>query len=71
LVREVRILGLMIGLELAIDGTATVQACMDRGLLVNCTHGTVLRLLPAMNLTERQVNEGCDILIDAIKQQMG
>ena len=44
---------------------------MDRKLLINCTHGTVIRLLPAMNLSEQQVHEGCDILADVIKQQLG
>ncbi|REK17266.1 MAG: aspartate aminotransferase family protein [Planctomycetota bacterium] len=71
LIREVRVLGVMIGIELSIDGTAVVQACMDRKLLVNCTHGTVIRLLPAMNLSEEQLHAGCDILADVLKQQMG
>src|SRR5262245_48147493 len=35
-VREVRIRGCMIGVELAIDGAAVVKGCLDRGLLVNC-----------------------------------
>jgi 4-aminobutyrate aminotransferase-like enzyme len=30
--------------------------------LINCTHGTVLRLLPALNLSDDQLDEGCDIL---------
>ena len=42
----------------------TVQACLERKLLINCTHGTVIRLLPAMNLSEEQAHEGCDILAD-------
>ena len=46
-----------------------VKACMDRKLLINCTQGTVLRLLPAMNLTEEQAHEGCDILAEVLKQQ--
>jgi acetylornithine/succinyldiaminopimelate/putrescine aminotransferase len=69
LVKEVRVLGVMIGLELSIDGTPVVQGCMDERLLVNCTHGTVIRLLPAMNLSEQQVHDGCDILAKVIKQQ--
>jgi len=71
LVREVRIVGLMIGIELAIEGAAAVQACMDRKLLVNCTHGTVLRLLPAMTLSEEQVHQGCDVLAEVLKAQVG
>ena len=71
LVKEVRILGLMIGIELSVDGTPVVQGCMDQKLLVNCTQNTVIRLLPAMNLTEQQVHDGCDILAKVIHQQTG
>jgi predicted acetylornithine/succinylornithine family transaminase len=69
LVQDVRVLGLMIGVELSIDGAPVVQGCMDRNLLVNCTHNTVLRLLPAMNISEQQVHDGCDILAQVIKEQ--
>ena len=68
LIREVRVLGLMIGIELSMDGTPIVQGCMDRKLLINCTHNTVLRLLPAMNLSEQQVHDGCDILTKVLKE---
>ena len=70
-VREVRVRGLMIGIELAIDGAATVKGCLDRQLLINCTHSTVIRLLPAMTLSEEQAHEGCDILAEVLKQQAG
>jgi predicted acetylornithine/succinylornithine family transaminase len=69
LVRDVRVAGLMIGIELAIEGAATVRACMERGLLVNCTHGNVIRLLPAMTLSDEQLHQGCDILAEVIKSQ--
>jgi len=69
LVRDVRVRGLMVGIELAVEGAPVVKACMERRLLINCTQGTVIRLLPAMTLTEEQVNEGCDILAEAIQQQ--
>jgi predicted acetylornithine/succinylornithine family transaminase len=71
LVREIRILGLMIGIELSIEGPPVVEACLERGLLVNCTQNTVLRLLPAMNLTTDQLHDGCDILAEAIHKQIG
>jgi acetylornithine/N-succinyldiaminopimelate aminotransferase len=67
IIREVRVAGVMIGIELAVDGTAVVKQCLDRKLLVNCTHGTVIRLLPAMNLSEELAEEGCDILCDVIR----
>ena len=67
-VREVRSLGLMIGVELSIEGAAIVKGCMDRKLLINCTQSVVLRLLPAMTLTDEQAHEGCDILADVVRQ---
>ena len=69
LVEEIRIMGMMIGVQLAVDGTEIVQKCMERQLLINCTQSTVIRLLPALNITEQQVHDGCDILADVIKQQ--
>ena len=68
-VREVRVCGLMVGIELSADGTPVVAECMKRGLLVNCTQGTVIRLLPAMTLSDAQAEEGCGILADVIAAQ--
>jgi acetylornithine/N-succinyldiaminopimelate aminotransferase len=69
LVRDIRIRGAMIGIELSIQGAETVRACLERGLLVDCTQETVIRLLPPINLTEEQAHEGCDILIDVLRKR--
>jgi predicted acetylornithine/succinylornithine family transaminase len=66
-IREVRVIGMMIGIELDVDGGPVVEACMNNGLLVNCTQGNVVRLLPAMTLTEGQAEKGCQVLADAIQ----
>jgi acetylornithine/succinyldiaminopimelate/putrescine aminotransferase len=68
LVQEVRGVGVMIGLELAIEGAPFVKACMERGLLINCTQGNVLRLLPAMTIEENLATEGLGILTDVLKK---
>jgi predicted acetylornithine/succinylornithine family transaminase len=68
LIQEVRTQGVMVGMDLSIEGASIVKGCMERNLLINCTQGTVIRLLPAMNLTDAQVHEGCDILADVLKQ---
>jgi acetylornithine/succinyldiaminopimelate/putrescine aminotransferase len=68
IVREVRVAGVMVGIELAVDGTSVVKECLARRVLVNCTHGTVIRLLPAMNLTEEQADEGCAVISDVIRK---
>ena len=67
LVIAVRVVGTMVGIELAVDGTPIVKGCLERKMLINCTHSTVIRLLPAMNLPEEQAEEGCDILAEVIK----
>ncbi|MFZ5830686.1 MAG: aspartate aminotransferase family protein [Planctomycetota bacterium] len=70
LVREVRVRGLMIGAELSIEGAPIVRGCLERKLLINCTHGTVIRLLPAMTLTEQDAHDGLNILADVVKAQV-
>jgi predicted acetylornithine/succinylornithine family transaminase len=66
LIQALRIQGAMIGIELSVDGTPVVNRCLERGLLVNCTHGTVIRLLPAVTLTDAGLDEGCAILEEVL-----
>jgi acetylornithine/succinyldiaminopimelate/putrescine aminotransferase len=70
-VKDVRGAGLMWGIEIDRPAVAVVQAALDRGLLINRTSDTVIRLLPAMNLTEQELHDGCDILCEVIKEQPG
>jgi acetylornithine/succinyldiaminopimelate/putrescine aminotransferase len=55
-VKEVRGRGLMVGIDLAIPGKQIVLDAMERGLLINCTHDTVLRFLPPYIVTEKEVD---------------
>jgi acetylornithine/N-succinyldiaminopimelate aminotransferase len=55
--KEVRGEGLMIGVELSVDGAPFVAEAMNRGLLINCTHDYTLRLLPAFIISAKQVRE--------------
>jgi acetylornithine/succinyldiaminopimelate/putrescine aminotransferase len=66
LVTEVRARGAMIGVELAVEGAAVVQACLEKGLLINCTHQTVLRLLPALTISDEQIDDGCDVMAEVL-----
>ncbi|MFW6164224.1 MAG: aspartate aminotransferase family protein [Planctomycetota bacterium] len=61
-IADVRGLGCMVGIELTRPGADVVKACMERGLLINCTHDTVLRMLPSMAATESEIGQGLDIL---------
>jgi acetylornithine/N-succinyldiaminopimelate aminotransferase len=67
-VTELRVCGLMIGLELSVPGAPIVQRCLDNGLLINCTQGNVIRLLPAMTLTDEELESGCETLIAALRE---
>jgi predicted acetylornithine/succinylornithine family transaminase len=61
-IEEVRGYGLMIGVQLSIPGREIVNQAMQEGLLMNCTHDTVLRFLPPYIITEAQVDEAVAIL---------
>jgi acetylornithine/N-succinyldiaminopimelate aminotransferase len=66
LIQEIRIKGTMIGVELSVDGSVIVDHCLQKRLLINCTHGNVLRLLPALTLTDAELQQGCDILQEVL-----
>jgi len=61
-IQEVRGRGLMVGVELTIPGKQIVLDAMEQGLLLNCTHDTVLRFLPPYIITEQEIDRGVTIL---------
>jgi len=61
-VREIRGEGLMLGLELSVEGAPFVTEAMNRGLLMNCTHDHILRFLPPFIVTRAQLREFLHIL---------
>ena len=61
-VKEVRGFGLMLGMELAVPGRQIVIDALAEGLLINCTHDTVLRFLPPYIVTEKDVDQAVKVL---------
>ena len=61
-VKEVRGFGLMLGMELAISGKQLVLDAIKEGLLMNCTHETVLRFLPPYTVTEKEIDQAVKLL---------
>ncbi len=61
-IREVRGLGLMIGVELSCDPQQLHARCLEEGLLVNITAKNVLRLLPSYLITESEIQHALDTL---------
>jgi acetylornithine/succinyldiaminopimelate/putrescine aminotransferase len=66
LVLDVRGAGLIAGLDLSRDAQPVVAAALERGLLVNRTATSVVRLLPPYIVTERDVDEAMEILDQAL-----
>ncbi len=61
-ITEVRGYGLMVGVQLSLPGKDIVARAMQEGLLLNCTHDTVLRFLPPYIVTETEIDEAVGIL---------
>ena len=68
IIREIRICGMMIGIDLTIPSTPAVAKCMERGVLINATNNTVVRLLPALNVTEADLSEGLQIISEVLEE---
>jgi acetylornithine/succinyldiaminopimelate/putrescine aminotransferase len=60
--RSVRGKGLLLGLELEMEGAKIVDECMAEGLLLNCTAYKVLRFAPPLTITEKEISRGLGIL---------
>jgi acetylornithine/N-succinyldiaminopimelate aminotransferase len=56
-IREVRGEGLILGIDLSIEGAPLVKDALRRGLVINCTHEHILRLLPPFVISRRDVAE--------------
>ena len=67
IIKEVRGIGLMAGLEFLVGGKDVVKICMEAGLLINCTHDKVLRLMPAINITKKEIDKAIYILDKSIR----
>lgn len=68
-IREVRGKGLILGLELDQEGSKIVETCLEAGLLLNCTAHRVLRFLPPLTLSKKDIDQGLAILEKVLARQ--
>jgi len=61
-IKEIRVIGLMIGLEVEKNGPEVVKKCIEEGILMNCTAGNVLRFLPPLIVEEKEIDYLIEIL---------
>ncbi|MBN3038410.1 MAG: aspartate aminotransferase family protein [Candidatus Omnitrophica bacterium] len=70
IMKEVRGKGLMLGVELYKPGKTIYEECLHRGLLINCTHQTVLRIMPQLAVSKKEIDKAISIL-EAVFQKEG
>jgi predicted acetylornithine/succinylornithine family transaminase len=70
-IKDVRVHGLMIGVELRMPGKQLVLDAIDNGLLINCTHDIVLRMLPPYTISEQEVDRGIKLLSRILRKGAG
>ncbi len=66
-IRDIRGFGLVIGLELEVEGAPVVNACMGKGFLINCVQEKVIRFVPPLIIGKDEI----DLLIEAIDEILG
>ncbi len=62
LIKEIRGKGLILGIEMTTECSSIVKACMEKGLLINCTANNVLRLIPPLIVRRRDIDQLINIL---------
>ncbi len=67
-IKDVRGVGLILGMELDIPGAPIVNACMERGYLINCTQDKVLRFLPPLIIEKEEIDELIVCLVDIFEE---
>jgi len=70
IVKDVRGLGLLLGLELSVDGKPVVTDCLARGVLINCTVDRVLRFIPPLIVTQREIDRLLDTLSHVLSKRI-
>ena len=62
IIKEIRGKGLMLGIELHQKGKPIYEDCLKKGLLINCTHENVLRIMPQLAVSKSEIDQAVGIL---------
>lgn len=65
-VTDVRGCGLMLGMEVAGEGKPTVESCLANNVIVNCTAGNVIRIVPPLIISKEEI----DIVVAALDKAL-
>lgn len=67
-IKDVRGMGLMIGVELSFPGAEVVTEMLKRGVLSNCASDVVIRLVPPLIISKEEIDKVIDVLVESIKE---
>ncbi|MGD9232075.1 MAG: aspartate aminotransferase family protein [Desulfobacterales bacterium] len=56
LIEDVRGMGLLLGMKLKIEGDQIVASCMEKGFLINCIQGNILRFIPPLIIEKEEID---------------
>lgn len=65
-VKEVRGMGFLLGMELSMEGAGIVTRCHEKGLLINCVNGNVLRFIPPLIVERAEIDRAVEILDEVL-----
>jgi acetylornithine/N-succinyldiaminopimelate aminotransferase len=68
-IKDIRGKGLILGLELEMEGAKIVDACMQEGLLINCTAYKVLRFVPPLTIKPKEIEQGLAIVEKVLERE--
>ena len=68
-IKEVRGKGLMWAMELKKECASIFEQALVQGLIINCTHKKIIRILPALNIETRLLEKGISILRRILKER--
>lgn len=67
-ISDIRGIGLLVGMEMTRECTQVVKSCMERGVIINCTAGNVLRFTPPLIVQEKDIDHMIDVLDDVLER---
>jgi acetylornithine/N-succinyldiaminopimelate aminotransferase len=67
-IKEIRGIGLMIGVELTFKGADVVNKMLEKGVLSNCASDTVMRIVPPLVISYEEMDQVIDVLLESIRE---
>ncbi len=68
-VKEVRGLGLLVGMEIEADADRIVEKCLKKGFILNAIQGKIIRFAPPLIVTEEEIDQLVHVLSDLLEKE--